>query len=137
MSAGRIRGLPGGQGLDIANRVMRSVSHAHLATGAIPVTDAYVSFDTPYAGIKKMHHLIMVAIVRKELAEGFFNELEKSLFKQYGLDFDIARTIEHPTHQLGSHASLENPSVDAVWRTYVLWRIENERPEGAKVIDHE
>lgn len=137
MSAGRIAGLPGGQGLDIVNRVARSIAHAHLATEAIPIADAYISFDTPYAGIKKIHHLVMVCIVRATIAEKYYAALEESLFKQYGLDFDIARTIQHPTRHLGSHYCLENPEVDAVYRTYILWRSENERPSGAQVVDHE
>lgn len=143
MNPGRIKGLPGGQGLDIANRVLRCVSHAHVVTGAIPVHDAYTSFDAPYAGIKKIHHLVLLCIVRKSTKEDpdyaakFYQVLEQSLLKQYGLDYDIGRTIEQPTRHLGTHYCLENPEVNAIWRTYVLWRSENERPEGAKVLNND
>jgi hypothetical protein len=140
VSAGRIKGLPGGQGLDIANRLMRAISSAHLTTGVIPIHDAYLSFDTQYSGIKKIHHLVLVCIVRKgtedepQLAEKFYASLEQNLLKEHGLEFDIANTVQMPTRHIGGYFVLENPQVDAIYRTYLLWRVENERPIGAKKV---
>lgn len=123
-------GMPGGKSLDLINRVSRCLTQAASQSRLNMGHDLWYFFDNPYGGIKKVHELVLVTLVRDEddKVSRFHSVMEDELLEMYGVDFDVHKTLEIPTRVLGSPYSIENVNVNAVYRTYVLWRIEADRP---------
>lgn len=129
--------MPGGKSLDLINRVSRCLTQSGVQSNLNVGHDLWYYFDNPYGGIKKVHELVLVTLVRDEgdKPTRFYEAMELSLLEMYGVEFDIHKTLSIPTRVLGAPYSIENVEVNAIWRTYILWRIESDRPARKGEID--